>query len=122
MAEFFGTTPCDGLSRALFTATIDEAPAVLSVSVVTMPDEASAAALRELADTNGTGNVSDLLRAGVQIDGGPSELVAAAYDSELSGTEVRIVEVAWVDEATVGDEALLEAAAADALLLEVPEA
>lgn len=122
VAEFFVTTPCDGLTRALFTATVDEAPAVVSVSVVTMPDETSAAALQVLADTSGTGNVSDLLRAGVQIDGGPSELVAAAYDSELSGTQVRIVEVAWVDAATDGDEARLEAAAADALLLEVPEA
>lgn len=119
VAEFFAATPCSELTRALFTATVDDAPAVVSVSVVVMPDEASAADLRELADTSGTGNVSDLLRAGVQIDGGPSELVAAAYASELSGSEVRIVEVAWVDAQTQGDESLLEAAAADALLLDV---
>jgi len=121
VAEFFGTTPCTGLTRALFTTTVDDAPAVVSVSVVAMPDEASAADLQELADTSGTGNVSDLLRAGEQIDGGPSELVAAAYTSELSGSEVRIVEVAWVDGDTEGDESLLDAAAEDALLLEVPE-
>lgn len=119
VAEFFATTPCTGLIRALFTATIADEPAVVSVSVVEMPDEASAADLQELADTSGTGNVSDLLRAGVQIDGGPGELVAAAYASELTGTEVRIVEVAWVDARAEGDESLLDAAADDALLLDV---
>lgn len=121
VADFLVATPCAGLTRALFTTTVDGAPAVVSVSVVTMPDGASAADLQELADSSGTGNVSDLLRAGVQIDGGPSELVAAAYASELSGVAVRIVEVAWVDEGTEGDESLLEAAAADALLLDVAE-
>lgn len=121
VAEFFVTTPCAGLTRSLFTTTVDDAPAVVSVSIVVMPDEASAAALQELVNTSGTGNVSDLLRAGVQIDDGPLELVAAVFDSEQSGTTVRIVEVGWLHAGTDGDEALLDEAAADAMVLEVPE-
>jgi len=121
VAEFFAATPCSGLARALFTTTVDDAPAVVSVSVVSMPDEATAEALQVLVDTSGTGNVSDLLRAGVEIDGGPGELVAAVYSSELTGTVVRIVEVAWVDADADADAdaSRLEAAADDALLLEV---
>ncbi len=119
VADFFATTPCSGLTRVLFTTTVDDVPAVVSVSVVVMPDEARAVDLRDLVDASGTGNVSDLLRAGVQIDGGPSELVAAVYASELSGADVRIVEVAWMDTETERDDGLLDAVAADALLLDV---
>ena len=121
VADFFSGTPCSGLTRSLFTADLGGVPAVISVSVVQMPDEATAGQLQNLADTNGTGNVSDLLRAGVRIDGGPPELVAAAYASARDGSAVRIVEVAWLSDTATGDAALLASAANDALRLAIPE-
>lgn len=120
VSEYFAGTPCTGLIRALFTVTLDGAPAVISVSEVQLSDDEVAAEFRTLVDSSGTGNVSDLLRSGVPLEGGPSELVAGAYTSELSGSTVRIVEVAWVDEALAGDDATLEAAAEDALTLDLP--
>lgn len=120
VADYFTGTPCTGLTRALFTVTLDGLPAVVSVSDVQMPDEATAGEFRTLVDSSGTGNVSDLLRSGVPLEGGPSELVAGAYASELTGAVVRIVEVAWVDAEGVGSDATLDAAAAAALTLQVP--
>jgi len=120
VAEYFAGTPCTGLTRALFTANLGGASAVISVSEVQLADDEVATEFRTLVDSSGTGNVSDLLRSGVPLEGGPSELVAGAYASELSGSMVRIVEVAWLDEAAAGEDATLEAAAEDALTLDLP--
>lgn len=120
VAEYFVGTPCAGLTRTLYTVTLDGQPAVVSVSEVVMPSDAQAAEFRTLVDTSGTGNVSDLLRAGVPLDDGPSELVAGAYSSRVVGSTVRIVEVAWVDEAATGSGQALEAAAEAALSLQMP--
>lgn len=120
VADYFAGTPCLGLTRALYTATLDGLPAVVSVSEVQMTDAEQAAEFRTLVDTNGTGNVSDLLRSGVPLEGGPRELVAAAYASQLTGPVVRIVEVAYVDESAGGADSTLDGAADDALTLQLP--
>ena len=97
-ADSFGTTDCTGLSRALYSADVGGEPVVVSVVRVQMPDAATARALRALADQNGSGNVSDLLREGVRYTGSPAELSGAEYASALSGPTVTIVEAAWAAE------------------------
>lgn len=121
VADFFVASPCTGLQRSLFLTDIGGEPAVVSLSIVTMPDEASAEEFRTLVDAAGTGNVSDLLRAGVRIDGGPAELDSPAFASALSDRMVRIAEVGWLQPGTAGDEAELEAAADRALQLQLPD-
>ena len=98
VADFFGDDDCTGLSRALYSADVGGEAVVVSVVRVQMPDATAARDLRALADQNGSGNVSDLLREGVRYTGSPAELSGAEYASALSGPTVTIVEAAWADE------------------------
>jgi hypothetical protein len=107
VAEFFRGAPCTRLDRRLFGTTVDGRLIVASVSVVQMPTEQAATDLRKLADTNGTGNVSDLLRVGVRVPGGPDSLTDAGYASARNGTTVVIAEADFADRAA-HDESLLD--------------
>jgi hypothetical protein len=120
VADFFAAADCVGLSRALYSAEVDGAPVVVSVSRVTMPDAAAARELRQLTDTNGSGNVSDLLREGVTYDGAPAKLSSAEYASAVSGPTVTVVESDWVDPAAAGPVPTLDKVASDGLALPVP--
>ncbi|RBY94637.1 hypothetical protein DQ244_04945 [Blastococcus sp. TBT05-19] len=120
VAAFLDATDCVGLSRALYSASVEGAPVVVSVSRVTMADPATARQLRALADTNGSGNVSDLLREGLTFEGGPAKLSGAEYASATSGATVTIVESAWSDPARAGSAAAVDAVATEALALPVP--
>jgi hypothetical protein len=115
VAAFFANTDCAALDRSLWSADADGRPAVVSVSRVEMPDAAGAGALRSLADTDGSGNVNDLLREGVSWDGGPDRLRGAEYASSQQGSTVTIVETSWIGEA--GATSALDALASAALSL-----
>jgi hypothetical protein len=119
VADFFAATNCTGLSRALYSAEVDGAPVVVSVTRVRMPDTKTARDLRALADRNGSGNVSDLLREGVTYTGAPQKLSNAEYASAVSGPTVTIVESAWVDPAAGGSSAGVDKLATDGLELAV---
>jgi hypothetical protein len=119
VAGFFDTTDCVGLSRALYSATVGGHPMVVAISHVRMADAATAQALKQLTDSNGTGNVSDLLREGVRYPGGPTALHASEYSSEQNGAVVTIVETSWVFRASHGSTAQLDGAADSGRELEV---
>jgi hypothetical protein len=113
---FFAEGECTALTRSLWSADLDGKPAVVSLARVTMSDAARAAALKALADTNGSGNVSDLLREGVRYAGGPTKLAESrGYDSRPQDDVVTIVETSYVD--ATGDSAALDTLAASALSL-----
>jgi hypothetical protein len=97
VAGFFEAGDCTGLARALWSTDVAGRAAVVSVAKVDAGDTVRARALRELADTNGSGNVSDLLREGVGYPGGPAALSSAEYASAVGGSIVTIVETAWAD-------------------------
>ncbi|WP_336028811.1 hypothetical protein [Geodermatophilus sp. FMUSA9-8] len=120
VATFFESTDCAGLARALWSTDVEGRDVVVSVSTVDMGDAAAARQLRALADTNGSGNVSDLLREGVRYPGGPGELSGAEYASSVAGTVVTIVESSWVDGGD-GDTADLDVVAGTGLALPMPE-
>ncbi|TYP81887.1 hypothetical protein [Blastococcus xanthinilyticus] len=120
VADFLAGSDCVGISRALYSASVDGAPVVVSVVRVTMADDATARALRQLTDTDGSGNVSDLLREGVTYAGGPVELSSAQYASAVSGSTVTVVESDWVDPAATGGAAAVDKVASDGLALPVP--
>jgi hypothetical protein len=113
-------TDCTGLSRALYSAQLPGGQIVVSVIRVRMPDTVSARALRALADRNGSGNISNLLREGVRYPGGPVRISDEEYDSAVSGATVIIVEDSWVDPAAAGSSAELDATARKALALPTP--
>jgi hypothetical protein len=115
VAGFFASSDCTALSRSLWSADADGQPAVVSLARVTMADVANAQALRSLADTDGSGNVADLLREGVRYDGGPEKLSGAQYASTQQGTTVTIVETSFT--ADRGSSSALDALASSALSL-----
>lgn len=119
VAEFFAAADCTGLSRALWATQLDGRAVVVSVSRVQMPDTAAARELQSLTDTNGTGNVNDLLREGVRYAGGPDSLSGSEYASAVSGPVVTVVEASWV-QAGAGGAAEIDAVADAALALETP--
>ena len=120
VADSFATSDCTGLSRALYSADVGGEAVVVSVSRVQMPDATAARGLRALADQNGSGNVSDLLREGVRYTGSPAELSGAEYDSALSGPTVTIVEAASAADGGQLGAPELDRIAREALALEVP--
>ncbi len=120
VAEFFAATDCTGLSRALYSTDVRGEEVVVSVARVQMPDGTAARDLRALADQNGSGNVSDLLREGVRYQGSPAKLAGAEYASALSGPTVTIVEAAWVEADSQSRSADIDRVAGDALALDVP--
>jgi hypothetical protein len=118
-AGFFAGADCTGLSRALYSADINGASVVVSVTRVQMPDTATARQLQALTDRNGSGNVNDLLREGIRYTGSPAELSGAEYASAVSGSAVTIVESAWVDPDADGDSTTIDRVADAGLALPV---
>jgi hypothetical protein len=116
---FFQEHQCDRLTRSVFTTTIDGRTIYTSVSVVEMPDEETAGALRELTDTDGSGNVSDLVREDVvAVDGLKSLSNGGGYDSAQQGKQVVIVESDYDPNAAAdGTEDELDKVSTDAIRL-----
>ncbi|MBA3367773.1 MAG: hypothetical protein H0T99_03725, partial [Geodermatophilaceae bacterium] len=71
-----------------------------------------------IVDSEGTGNVNDLLAAGQTFPNGPTELVPDAYASKMQGAELTIIEAGWQDPANPGSLEALRELAREALALE----
>lgn len=112
---FFRRTPCSSVHRELDTASASGRAVVIATSMVTFDTTADAAAYRALVTTDGTGNVSDLLREGGHYPGGPAELPTAAFDSHQAGTRVLVAEAAYAVGGSDFEDAMLKAMAAQAV-------
>ncbi|HEU5475008.1 MAG TPA: hypothetical protein VFV67_30565 [Actinophytocola sp.] len=120
---FLQSTPCQQLTRGLYTTTSQDGRKVYaSVSVVRMASDADAAQLRELADKDNTGNVNDLVREGIvklpplnSLSGG------GGYHAVQHGQNVIIVEADFAPGTEKGDkkkdEDTLDTICVDATLL-----
>lgn len=117
--DFFEETPCQQLTRSVFTTSIEGRTVYASVAVVEMADEESARALRDLTDTDGSGNVDDLVREGqVKIDDLNQLSKGGGYASEQRGTQVTIVEADYDPKADEGgSESELDDVCKDAIRL-----
>jgi hypothetical protein len=120
--KFLQDTPCDHLTRQLFVTKVNGRTIYTSVSVVTMPDEDKADALRDKTDENGSGNVSDVVRDGlVEIDGLDRLSSNDGYASKQTGRDVIIIEADLAPKDKSGneeaDQNLLDDVCEDALLL-----
>jgi hypothetical protein len=118
---FTDQSDCVGLSRALYSGTVDGLPMVAAVTHVRMPDSDTARRLKALADTSGTGNVSDLLREGVTYSGAPAGLTDAQYASAVTGRIVTIVETSWAAPQSGASTSALNDAASSGLALQLPD-
>ncbi|GAB3298312.1 hypothetical protein EK0264_16805 [Epidermidibacterium keratini] len=120
IADLLAATPCTQMERGLFLTQVEGKNVVVTLAVVTMPDAGSAATLKSRADSDGTGNVNDLLRDGTVPPGYPQDsgvLGDGEYASSVEGKVVRIVQAAFVDGSKTTD--AVDAAADAALGLEL---
>lgn len=91
--KFLTATPCQQLTRALYSVTLPDGRTVYtSVAVVRMKSAEDAVKLKELTSRDGTGNVNDLLREKVATVPGLDSLANGGYASELRDRDVVIVE------------------------------
>lgn len=95
--SFFAETGCSNVHRVLATTNQGGRPVVVASSVVTFASEATAEQYLTLVTSDGTGNVSDLLRDGSGFTGGPKTLPEAAFAARRDGTRVPVAEAAFTD-------------------------
>jgi hypothetical protein len=118
---FLKNTRCDHLARQLFVTEVDGRTIYTSVSVVTMQNEHDAQELRDLTDTDGSGNVKDVVKDElVKIDGLSSLSRADGYKSKQIGQDVIIVESDFDPKDATdknADEKILDKVCDDALVL-----
>ena len=101
--EFFQSTPCQELTRALYTTTTDDGRTVYtSVSVVRMRSAQDANALIALTNQDNTGNVADIVKDGAVKVPDLTTLANGGYASKVEDAVVTIVES---DSASKGDKA-----------------
>jgi hypothetical protein len=94
--RFFRSHPCQALSRELFTTRDSQNDGILvAVSWTRMPDHAQAAALQQLADRSGTGNVTELSRDLATYR--TTRFTGAHYTSDVNGSTTVIAEAETLD-------------------------
>lgn len=93
---FFAKTPCSSVHRVLATTNQRGRVVVIAMNVVTFDTGVQAKKYLDLVNSDGTGNISDLLREGVSFAGGPSRLPAAAFASRQAGGRVWVAEAGFV--------------------------
>ncbi|WP_115944662.1 hypothetical protein [Amycolatopsis thermalba] len=103
---------CAGMERGSFEATVDGRVVAVSVAVLTFGSDEQAAAFKQLADTPGSGGITDLATETHQWPREP-DTAGAAYQSAISGAAVRLVLAAYLDgQSSPEDPVLLRAAGA----------
>jgi hypothetical protein len=91
--EFLTRTPCQQLTRGLFTTTTSDGRTVYtSVSVVRMKTLADASGLKQLTTRDGTGNVNDLVKDGAVQVPGLRTLASGGFAAQQQDRDVIIVE------------------------------
>lgn len=112
---WFAEHPCTSLSRSLHITESGGTRALVSVSVVTMPAPETAQQLKTITDTDDTGNVTDLVKAGSANIPGAPKVAEGEYTSKVTGSTVTIVEANLFDGKK--DDVLLKRITADAVRL-----
>lgn len=110
VVDWFRTNPCDRVHRTLYETRTGQARALVSVVVVTMPQQRSAQQLKVTTDTDGTGNVNDLVRDGTATLPGAPNVARGEYASRVVGTRLTITETAYFPDAAGAPETLAEIA------------
>jgi hypothetical protein len=112
---FFAKTPCSSVHRVLASTNIGGRPAVIATNIVTFDTPTQAKRYLALVNSDGTGNISDLLREGVTYAGGPAKLPAAAFASRLDGGRVWVAEAGYATGTSNPADAKLKALAAEGI-------
>lgn len=112
VAAFFARIPCLKVHRLLASVTAGGRPVVVASNVVTFANDAQAKSYLDLVNSDGTGNISDLLREGVRYPGGPTALpTTAAFASVQDGSSVHVAEAGYATGTSSADDPTLTAVA-----------
>lgn len=88
--------PCVDLVRSAFQTTSDGHQAAVALAVLTFPDATTAKGFADLANTLGTGGITDLVSDGGGWAGGPTTFNDAAYLVLVRDASVRLTEAVWI--------------------------
>jgi hypothetical protein len=93
----FQTLHCVMATRSLATGRMSGRPVLFVVARIQMPSAEATAAIKQVLDGSGTGNLNDLLREGRTFRGAPAKMPASGYTSVQSGAVVTVVEAGFSD-------------------------
>jgi hypothetical protein len=88
---------CVKATRSIATGQISGRPALYVVSRIQMASAEAAAAVKEVLDGSGTGNLNDLLREGKTFPGAPVKMPDSGYASVQTGAVLTVAEAGFVD-------------------------
>jgi hypothetical protein len=88
--------PCTDLIRSVYQTSSGNRPAAVALAELTFASQATAAAFGTVANTPGSGGVTDLVADGDGWQGGPSSFDDAAYTVVVRDNTVRLTEVVWI--------------------------
>jgi hypothetical protein len=88
---------CVKATRSIATGQIRGRPALYVVSRIQMASAEAAAAVKEVLDGSGTGNLNDLLREGKTFPGAPVKMPDSGYASVQTGGVLTVAEAGFVD-------------------------
>jgi hypothetical protein len=115
--SFFKEKKCVGMLRQLYTTTVEGKTVYTSVAVVEMANAQDAQELKALTESDGTGNVSDLIRDKVVKVQGLSNLSGGGFQAAVKDSHVTIVESDFEGGSKNTDEPTLDDICKDALRL-----
>jgi hypothetical protein len=109
----FEAENCVKATRSLATGQVGGRPVLYVVSRIEMATSEAAASVKQVLDSNGTGNLNDLLRERKTYPGAPIEMPISGYASVQKGKVVTVAEAGFVDDGRSSnkDPALRSAAA-----------
>jgi hypothetical protein len=112
-------TSCTTVRRASFDADIGGRQAAVTVAVIGFADAGQAATFKKVADVPGGGGITDIASETGKWPA-PPVFERAAYTSAGTGSEIRLVQAAWLQGPSTPDDPALVSAAREALTLPVP--
>ncbi|WP_026197395.1 hypothetical protein [Sciscionella marina] len=101
--KYFKEHNCAALHQVLYASETERGKVLSSVSTVTMASPGDANGLKRLTDSDGTGNVTDLVTAGVRLPGGPKTVKGSGYASKVRGNTMIVVESGFFASSQHGD-------------------
>jgi hypothetical protein len=93
----FKTQNCLKATRFLASGQVSGRPVLYVVSQIQMASTDAAASIKEVLDSNGTGNLNDLLLEGKTFPGAPAKMPDSGYASIQTGAAVVVAEAGFDD-------------------------
>jgi hypothetical protein len=112
---FLAKTRCSSVHRVLATTNQGGRPVVVAAYTITFDSASRAASYNKLVASDGTGNISDLLRDGTTYPGAPRALPPAGFASRVEGIQVFVAEAGYTTGASRSDDPSLRSVAQQAV-------